>query len=235
MITIALAPVLPEKLPAPHPGSMAVMLSLIADPENGRVSFQGDPQPLGQGAIKGADGPSALPHATAAGEQMIAAEIVESRAPIRRIRSELVQNSSGAGQFRGGLGALIEYEALGEGQGVIVFDKTKASPTLGVAGGKGPRYENHCIYYPGTDRERLVGKESDLALKPGDRYIGKTAGGGGYGDPLDRELSAVARDVKFEYITPDVALEDYGVVFTADGELDEEATAKERSDRRARR
>ena len=68
-------------------------------------------------------------------------------------------------------------------------------------------------------------------LKPGDRLHMALPGGGGYGSPLERDVTKVARDVQQGYVTSACALSDYGVVFDSAGRVDEAATRRERAGR----
>ena len=77
------------------------------------------------------------------------------------------------------------------------------------------------------------GKFSDVRLAAGDRIRTVTSGGGGYGDPLDRETDRVATDVRQGFISPALAGEEYGVVCSDDGTVDEAATDRLRGEMRA--
>ena len=77
------------------------------------------------------------------------------------------------------------------------------------------------------------GKFSDVRLGPGDRVRTVTSGGGGYGDPLDRETDRVTVDVRQGFISPALAAEEYGVVCSDDGTVDEAATSALRAEMRA--
>jgi N-methylhydantoinase B/oxoprolinase/acetone carboxylase alpha subunit len=98
---------------------------------------------------------------------------------------------------------------------------------FGLAGGlnAGP---NRLVLNPDTDDEESLGMHSvGLTVKPGDRLRYQSNGGGGFGDPWDRDPEAVARDVTDEYLSPEHARDVYGVVVveSSDGfDVDEEAT-----------
>src|SRR4029077_14010392 len=77
----------------------------------------------------------------------------------------------------------------------------------------------------GADKpERIPSKIDNLAVKAGDRVIFKTAGSGGWGDPLDRDAEKVARDVRCDLASAEKAKSDYGVVLTKYLTVDSEAT-----------
>ncbi|MEX2420557.1 MAG: hydantoinase B/oxoprolinase family protein, partial [Actinomycetota bacterium] len=103
MIVRALAPAIPERIPADSSGDILEIVGLLTHPETGRLTMFEDGSPLGHGAVQGKDGMSALHHPIQAGVQNYPAELLETRMPVLRLRQELVQDSGGAGEFRGGL------------------------------------------------------------------------------------------------------------------------------------
>ena len=70
-----------------------------------------------------------------------------------------------------------------------------------------------------TGESKPVGKETGYRLKPGDRVIVETGGGGGYGAPARRSLDMIQRDVNAGYISPDAAGRDYGVTVDKNGKV----------------
>src|SRR5438093_7094129 len=88
---------------------------------------------------------------------------------------------------------------------------------------------------PGTENRQLPGKLT-MTMKRGDVFSHRSAGRGGWGDPLERDPARVARDVKNEFVSRARAREDYGAVFKGDSlEVDEAATASRRDEIRRRR
>jgi N-methylhydantoinase B len=162
-------------------------------------------------------------------------EIVESEYPTRITRCELIADSGGAGEFRGGLGILREYEVLEPARFSLRSTRHKVAP-LGVGLG-GPGRIGRLTVNPGTDRERtLPSRYSDLPLQPGDTFRLETPGGGGYGNALHRDPQLVLNDVISRYVTVAAAEEQYGVVVRPeDGTyvLDRAATEAARRERRA--
>jgi N-methylhydantoinase B len=223
MIANAIAPALPTLVPAPHPADYPLILAMLEDPETRKPSFFAMDTGTGLGAKKGADGASALVNEIGAGVEITPAEVLEVRHPVLRHRLELVTDSGGPGEFRGGLGVAVEYEFLGDGVGMCTSDGIR---TWGLAGGLAAPGSDEIIMYPGTDRELRLGKASELPLSAGDREISVTAGGGGYGYPWRRDLNKVRWDVRNGYVSLQAAESIYGVVFTLDGEIDREATAR---------
>jgi N-methylhydantoinase B len=101
----------------------------------------------------------------------------------------------------------------------------------GVEGGK-PGTPTRNYLNPDTDRQELPGKHL-MTLKKGDVYRVIQAGGGGYGDPLDRDVYAVLEDVQQEKLSVDHVRQEYGVVINPDGlKLDLTATEALRAEMR---
>ncbi|MBK5231448.1 MAG: hydantoinase B/oxoprolinase family protein [Thermoleophilia bacterium] len=148
--------------------------------------------------------------------QMLPAEICELQYPVRIVATELVSDSGGPGQFRGGLGLRRVYEFLDDADGVFYSEQTRDQfAPFGIGGGE-----------PGTAAtlvvERVNGKVESLSkqrlqLVAGDRIISTTSGGGGYGDPRRRERSAVSRDLREGKITARVARDVYGLDLSSAG------------------
>ena len=122
-------------------------------------------------------------------------------------RLEILADSGGAGRFRGGCGVRRDIVFTCDGEFLSVIKKTK-SPPWALAGGHSPA-PNTVIAFPGTDRERTISTER-LTVRTGDRIRLLTAGGGGHGDPAQRDPDAIRRDLAEGYITPTAARNDYG-------------------------
>jgi len=154
-------------------------------------------------------------------------EIIESEFPTRVLRFELIKDSGGAGEFRGGLGIRREYVNLADARFSIRSSK-HVIPPLGAAGG-GEGRTGDIIINPGTESEKhLPTRYADYPLKSGDVFRLDTPGGGGLGNPRQRDPKAVLADVIEGYVSPEAASRDYGVVVTRqarDWLVDEEATA----------
>lgn len=146
----------------------------------------------------------------------------ERLSPVITTSHSLVIDSGGPGQFRGGVG--IE-------KGGVLTDATKTvmsyccdrarSITWGISGGL-PSIPHGVWLNKGTDREAFLGSVfSSVPVQSGDSFVRPSAGGGGYGDPLDRDPEAVVEDVIDEYVSIERAAKDYGVVIRViDAELD---------------
>ena len=88
----------------------------------------------------------------------------------------------------------------------------------------------------GTDTPvRIPSKIDNLTVNPGDRIVYRTAGSGGWGDPLDRPAENVARDVRYDLVSKEKAEADYGVILTVQNQPDIAATAKLRAAQKEKR
>jgi len=135
-------------------------------------------------------------------------EILESEFPCRITRFSLVPNSGGAGQWRGGLSMLREYELLEDATVIRRFNKTRFPPQ-GLSGGK-PGARARFVVRQGTRQEFETKASARVEMKAGDRFLLQSAGGGGLGDPRRRDRAALARDLAEGYVSPDGAKREYG-------------------------
>jgi N-methylhydantoinase B len=165
------------------------------------------------------------------------AEFAETRFPIVIERLALATDSGGAGKYRGGLGYDKHIRLLQDAAFISTADRSILS-CYGVRGGKaGLPYQ--ATINPGTPQERaLPGLIDDVPLQEGDVLALRTTGGGGWGDPLEREPASVLLDVLQGKVSSRSARDDYGVVLTGEGdalELDEPATETLRDELRSTR
>jgi N-methylhydantoinase B len=162
-------------------------------------------------------------------------EIIESEFPTRVQRFELIQDSGGAGKFRGGLGIVREYINLADARFSIRSSKHVIAPS-GAAGG-GPGRTGDLTVNPGTAEENhLPTRYADYPLKAGDVFRLETPGGGGLGNPFERDPAKVLGDVAQGYVSRERAERDYGVAIVKrdrNWEIDEAATARLRVRRAA--
>jgi len=158
-------------------------------------------------------------------------EIIESEFPTRVTRFELIRDSGGAGQFRGGLGIRREYLNLEEARFSIRSAKHVIAPN-GFEGGQDGRTGDIWIN-PDTDKaKRLPTRYADYPLQAGDVFRLDTPGGGGYGDACARDPEHVLRDVREGDVSPEAAQKVYGVVVKAiagSWTIDQAATAARRA------
>ena len=124
----------------------------------------------------------------------------------------LREGSGGAGKHRGGFGLAYEVELLrGEARASFVMDHGRFGPQ-GALGGADGAVNTVTVFRDGVAHvPKHLSKEQDIALKAGDRVRVGTPGGGGYGDPRQRDPDLVAHDLAMGYYTPEQAKALFGV------------------------
>src|SRR5262249_49661001 len=126
-------------------------------------------------------------------------EVLESEFPCRITRFDLVPGSGGAGQWRGGLAVRREYELLENATVIRRFNKTRFPPK-GVAGGKDGTRARFVVRL-GSKDEFETPASARVEMAAGERFLLQSAGGGGFGDPAERDVAAVASDIAEGYVT----------------------------------
>jgi len=213
LIHKALAEVI-DTIPASSGGDEPGFMAVGFDPRTQTDFVTSNNEGIGWGATKDHDGGTAQQHPSQTTVRNTPVEVLEHKSPIFHERLELVPDSGGAGRHRGGLGVLREVRYLAEAE-VLSMKKRSKTPPWAMYGGHETE-PSGMVIWPGTDREIRVGMYR-ATLKPGERFINTTAGGGGYGHPLERETSAVVADVLDGYVTAQTALDVYGVAIDPDG------------------
>ncbi|AWS41617.1 hydantoinase B/oxoprolinase family protein [Streptosporangium sp. 'caverna'] len=189
------------------------------------IGFGGIPgRPIGDGP----DGHSLWPSFT-----NIPCEFLESYYPMRIERWETVADTGGAGLHRGGNGVDVAYRFLEPGTIAIHDDRWLTYPWGVNAGEPGARGRKWIERADGRV-ETLPSKIHDVPVRPGDLLHFVTWGGGGWGDPLERDPALVGLEVRRGLVTAEGAAT-YGVVCDQDGTVDTGATAELRERLRATR
>ena len=189
---------------------------------------------IGFGGIPGrpfGDGPDG--HSLWPGFTNIPNEFLERYFPLRIERYESVEDSGGAGLHRGGNGINMSYRFLESGT-ISIHDDRWFTVPWGVNGGEpGTRSQKILERADGT-KEHLASKCDNIHVEEGDLLHYITWGGGGWGDPYDRDPALISMDIKRGLVTPEGA-KDYGVIADAKGVVDEAATTKLRAELKAER
>ncbi|MFZ8897776.1 MAG: hydantoinase B/oxoprolinase family protein [Alphaproteobacteria bacterium] len=177
------------------------------DPETGKPFVMYDLMFGGYGGRSDKDGAEAL--APVMNCRNIPVEVHETHNPVRIHCLELIQDTGGAGKYRGGLGLRKDIELLAEEAIMTGLGDRHDTQPYGIFGGKaGARAET--ILNPDTHPQTL-GSKDVTSLRRGDIVSFRLAGAGGYGPPAERDLKAIRRDIADGYISFNAAARDYGV------------------------
>jgi N-methylhydantoinase B/oxoprolinase/acetone carboxylase alpha subunit len=210
----ALAQLLPHRVPAAGEGGNTLAIFGAERPDGERFIFY--ELVVGTwGGTPEADGNDGLTNPASLAAN-IPVEVAESEYPIVVERYGLVPDSGGAGLHRGGLAIERVWRCLTPRTSLIVRSDRATHPPYGLVGGGPGALSLNTLIHPDGSQETLPPMFS-IEIEAGDVYEHRTAGGGGWGDPLERDPAAVADDVLNEKVSPEAALRLYGVVIAPDG------------------
>ena len=184
------------------------------------------------GAIAYNDGQDGVPH-MGGNQSNVPIEMIELDYPLRIEEYGLVKDTGGAGKYRGGLSVIRSYRALEDDILLSIRSDKRKFPPHGLFGGKEGE-PSMSILKSGKDESIIPTLTTQpLYLKQNDLFKHVMAGGGGYGDPLEREPNLVLKDVIEERISLNNASENYGVVIIKNSKnkfsIDIDATNKLRN------
>ncbi|MGD9864728.1 MAG: hydantoinase B/oxoprolinase family protein [Pseudodonghicola sp.] len=221
----------PDKMPAcPAGGSSLLNVRAVASDGRRIIASIG---PVGGGAGGGPafDGQEGC-GANSAFLKNTPVEINEAEVPVDIIRYGLVPDTGGAGRWRGGNAAVMEFRMRTPEAMVTARNRNRATlAAWGVRGGKAGA-NSRFTRNPGTAGAEELGNTDIVPCEPGDVIRSQGPGGGGYGHPFDRPVEAVLEDVESGFVSVEHARAAYGVAIR-DGRVDAEATAALRADRDA--
>ncbi|RCG30621.1 hydantoinase B/oxoprolinase family protein [Sphaerisporangium album] len=219
----ALAQGMPDRVPACSGGDVSSMMGLGVNPRNGEAWLEATNEAVGFGGHAGGDGEDGIMHLSEPGCRNNPVEILETKSPMFIESYGYRPDTGGAGRHRGGVGVGRTYRFTAPSTGICLVYKTRTRPWP-IGDGR-PGENNHIVLNPGTGREVTQGGSYNR-LAAGDVLVNNTGGGGGYGDPFEREPERVAKDVRNGFVTAAAAARDYGVVVDPDTfEVDLDATA----------
>jgi N-methylhydantoinase B len=165
----------------------------------------------------------------------IPTEYLETYYPMLIEHYASIRDTGGAGKHRGGNGVEKIYLLLEDGD-VSIHDDRHLTQPWGILGGQPGACSEKWLVRKDGARQKLPAKVDNVRVRAGDRVIFRTAGGGGWGDPLERDPQRVRNDVARELMSAEKAREDYGVVLSGAGlELDRRATEELREGMRRKR
>jgi N-methylhydantoinase B len=231
-IVKALAPALPQRTPGAHLGTLGAGCAFFGrDPKTGKAFVLQTIEGGGWGGRPSQDGPSASVSVCQGDVRNTPIETLELKSPIRVDRRALREGSGGAGKFRGGLGQITQFTNLVEGSWSLSNTGRRKMPPWGVfGGGSGQASLNRARRSPD---EPFALEDPHRTLMPaGSSVVVETAGGGGWGNPFERDPARVLSDVIDGLVSVEAARADYGVVVRADHIVDDAATAALRKQHR---
>lgn len=189
----------------------------------------------GHGGRSDRDGANATSPVFGVGLSVQPCEGQERLSPVITTKHQIITDSGGPGKYRGGCG-VEKGGVLTDIENTVMSyccDRSR-SVTWGIFGGL-PSYPHGAVLNPGKENEKFLGAIfSNVKVKKGDSFIRPSAGGGGLGEPLERDPKDVLEDVIDEYVSIERAKKDYGVIIIEVDkdldlfEIDYEATKRER-------
>ncbi|MCY4384097.1 MAG: hydantoinase B/oxoprolinase family protein [Nitrospinae bacterium] len=199
-------------------------------PDSGEAFLYYEYPAGGTGALAGSDGDHAIRTYTEGDFNAVQpVESLEATLPLLVEESGLRAGSCGHGEWRGGLGMERRVRLEAGGAGLTVLTDRVIIPPYGVDGGTSGGGNRFTVLRQGSEVEPsdVPGKATAFPLTEGDAVVLRSAGGGGWGDPLARTPEAVLADVRLGYISLEDAREVYGVVVNG-GAIDAAATSSAR-------
>src|SRR5436190_14323291 len=234
-IVAALAPAMPERVPAGHHGLLggAVVFFGVHPATNRRFVVQSI-EGGGWGGRPFEDGESGTVSVCQGDVRNGSIEGIELKCPVLVEGRTLRKDSGGAGKHRGGLGIDMRVRNLVEGKWNFELVRRSQCPPWGLWGGKPGDYGVDLLRTADEHEFRPMGG-AHHPVEVNSEVIVRTGGGGGWGDPLERDPTAVRADVQEEFISARAAREDYGMVLRDDLSIDQAATERQRNALRSAR
>ncbi|HKS62726.1 MAG TPA: hydantoinase B/oxoprolinase family protein [Xanthobacteraceae bacterium] len=214
----------PREIPAAS-ANYGIVTFRAQDAAKGRLIYCFEGFGIGMGARPWADG---IDSVYLIGQKNNPVEWLEAEYPLRVERYAIAPDSGGPGQMRGGVGIVRDIRALRDNVVLCTMMINAREAADGTAGGRAGGL-GRIILNPGTPDERDLPTLADnIVLNRGDLIRIVSAGGGGWGDPFEREAERVAWDVRKGYVSAQSARRDYGVCLGEDLSVEVEATAQAR-------
>jgi N-methylhydantoinase B len=233
-IVKALAKPMKDRVPAGHHGLLGgAVVFFGTHPTTGRRFVVQSIEGGGWGGRPYEDGESATVSVCQGDVRNGSMEGIELKCPVVVEKRALRTDSAGPGKYRGGLGIDTQVKNLVEGRWNFEQTRRSVCPPWGLWGGGDGDPSAYLLQRPGeNDFKMMVG--AHIPVPPEASAIVRTGGGGGWGDPFERNPELVRADVSEELVSREAARERYGVVLRDDLTIDEEATRKARSSVRPR-
>jgi N-methylhydantoinase B len=215
----ALSQVIPEKVSGDvHRTSFHNLIGGI-HPATGKEYVHYEWSSGGNGGFAENDGPSAMAAIDWGDLSTVQpSEVLETRFPLRIEWSRLGEGTAGAGRHRGGQSMQRGLRVLAPTATYSLLSDGAVLPAFGIeGGGAAAPVDSHVIRDGREIAFPTPGKVGGFKLKRGDILVIRSAGGGGFGDPLERPPELVSEDVREGYVSAKEAKQVYGVVLTAKG------------------
>ncbi len=228
-IVTALAPAMPDRVPAGHHGLLGgAVVFFGVHPNTGKRFVVQSLEGGGWGGRPMEDGESATVSVCQGDVRNGSIEGIELKCPVLVEDRTLRPDSCGPGKYRGGLGLDVRVRNLVEGRWNFEHTKRQKCPPWGLWDGKAGDFGGYLMRLPGESEFRPM-SGAHVPAPVGTEAIVRTGGGGGWGNPLERDPEAVRHDVVEELVSVASALDNYGVVLNAGLEVDVEATRRQRA------
>jgi N-methylhydantoinase B len=226
-VLLALAPVMPDRIPAEHLGVLGgIVVFFGVDPRTGERFVTQSIEGGGWGGRPWEDGESAAVSVCQGDVRNAPIEKMELKWPILVLSRELRRDSGGPGKFRGGLGMATQVRGLCEGSWTLADSGRRDFPPQGLFGGRPGVSSDHFLRLPEEEEFKKVNIVRHWVPENAEGIVA-TAGGGGWGNPLERDPERVRLDVVREYVSLQAARDEYGVVLDEDTlEVNEEETLR---------
>jgi N-methylhydantoinase B len=217
-----------DAVAADYGDSMVISLSGDTHAGHRKLWVSSEPTAGGWGGHHRGDGEDALINMNNGSFKNIPVEIFESKYPVRIEEFSIRPDTGGAGRHRGGCGVTRAYRLLEPAYLSLWFERS-VTPAWGIDGGKAGAGPDCRV--SGPDGEWSGLKVNRLPLPPGTVVRVQTGGGGGCGDPFERDPAAVARDVRSGLVSVEAARDAYGAVVSGDFRVDTDGTSRLRQAR----
>jgi N-methylhydantoinase B len=231
-VVAALAPAIPDRIPAAHHGLLGGAVVFFGiDPDTGKRFLVQSIEGGGWGGRPEEDGASGTVSVCQGDVRNGSIEGIELKNPVLIKERRLRCDSGGAGKFRGGLGIDLRMIGLVEGRWNFTGHFRVECPPWGIKNGKAGATAHYLLKKPG-ENDFLAMCENRYPVPAGSEVIVRTGGGGGWGEPLERDPSRVQADVSEGFISIEAARHQYGVmVDQQDLSVDREGTRLLRAER----
>ncbi len=205
LVVKALSQAIPERCPACSYQMFGGNFYRM-DPRHGQPFIYIDPLAGGGGAFPHADGPNGLIFVGDGNAPNTPTEVIEGRYPLRVRRHSFNPDGAGAGKYRGGLGIIRDYEMLEDNILMQSMNENTIETAWGLNGGGDAGY-SRVIVRAGSPDEEVITQRVYLygPLNKGDVVSFRSSGGGGWGDPAQRDAALIDYDRRNGYLAPNTA------------------------------